>query len=600
MKKLLSVILAVVIMTGTIYAVDFNDIEGHWAKPYINEIKESGIVKGYDGGSFKPDAKVTKSESVLMLYRMISTLGLADTSEEKILTARYEQVMDKNDIAKWEGLREAISYFLEHKIIPEEDLADFMRGSKHVNMTRERLCYYLGRTINEYLKQETGGIIESVFKDTSEINGVFLQYIDLLYKNKVVSGDNRGYFNPKNSITRGEFTKLLVESIKLLKKTDKLESKTIDAFVSTKLDSLNKVVFYDAADKTKSYNEIIDKDVKITVGGKNATYKDLLIDMKVKLTFSNSKLTKVEANDLVYEVVQRSGQVTEIIPDKGFLYYKDGISQKIVFVEIPSGVSVLSGGEASSLSKAKVGEYVFLSYQKEQLVKVEFRNKNERFEGVIKSIDASGKSTVTLLIGENEKTFELAANVAISRDSSKVTLSNLKVDDRVIIETEYGKINKLDAISNTTFVSGKVAKLSKGDNNVLSIQKDDKSIEDFIIPADVKVFIDDKAAGLFDLKIDYAVKIKYDGTTIVSVNATTKAAASAYVGVIVAIHKDLNVVTIETASAKYSINISNSTTVLSSTGGKLGFSSLKEGDNIFAYGILDSSLVKASQVLVLN
>lgn len=600
MKKTLLLVLALCLSLSLIYADGFKDTEGHWALNYIEEIKESGVIQGYPDGSFKPDNKVTKSESVLMLYRTLNSMGLVEKTEEATLANRYKNLMDKNNIAEWEGLREAIAYFLEHNIIPEEDLTDFMRNNKHVNMTRERLSYYLGKTLNEYLKQDTGGIIESVFKDMSDINPVFLQYIDLLYKNKVISGDNHGNFNPKKSITRAELTKLLVESKKLLKSNETLEEKVVEATIATKLDNSNRIIFYDIKDKTKSYNEIIDNKIKVLLNDAAAGYKDLQIDMQVKLTYSNSKLVKIEASDVVYETVVKSGQVTEVIPDKNFLYFRNSETDKLEFAEIANSVNILVEGEKGNLSKELIGKYAFLSYKKDNLFEIEFKSKNERFEGTIASLDVAGKTSISIKIGDNIKNFEFAKDAIINRDFVKASLADLKVEDNVVIETEYGKIVRLDSSANTTFVTGKVAKISKGDSNILTLQKDDGGTEDFIIPSEVKVIIDGVNAGLFDLKIDYNVRLKYDGSNLISIEVKTKASSQVYTGRIVAVHSDVKIIIIEMLNNRSSISVSDDTLILSPQGNKYKFSDLKEGKNIFVYGLKDGLYIKAEKMMVLE
>ncbi len=50
----------------------FNDVTySHWASGYINLAVGSGIIKGYPGGSFKPEANVTYAEASAMLVRVL-------------------------------------------------------------------------------------------------------------------------------------------------------------------------------------------------------------------------------------------------------------------------------------------------------------------------------------------------------------------------------------------------------------------------------------------------------------------------------------------------------------------------------------------------
>ncbi|MBQ9736922.1 MAG: S-layer homology domain-containing protein, partial [Clostridia bacterium] len=74
-KKLLSGILAVVLLFSTVAAATFSDVENDptvaWAKPYITEMSEKGYIKGYEDGTFKPNNPISKTEALILLSRMI-------------------------------------------------------------------------------------------------------------------------------------------------------------------------------------------------------------------------------------------------------------------------------------------------------------------------------------------------------------------------------------------------------------------------------------------------------------------------------------------------------------------------------------------------
>lgn len=48
----------------------FNDIAGHEFEAAILRASSNGIIKGYPDGSFKPDGKVTRAETVTMLNKL--------------------------------------------------------------------------------------------------------------------------------------------------------------------------------------------------------------------------------------------------------------------------------------------------------------------------------------------------------------------------------------------------------------------------------------------------------------------------------------------------------------------------------------------------
>ena len=56
-------------------AVEFNDIAGHWAEAAIRQAVSEGIASGYSGGTFQPDRTVTRAEFAVMLARALKWTG---------------------------------------------------------------------------------------------------------------------------------------------------------------------------------------------------------------------------------------------------------------------------------------------------------------------------------------------------------------------------------------------------------------------------------------------------------------------------------------------------------------------------------------------
>jgi hypothetical protein len=73
---------------GTKTTAHFSDIAGHWAETSIKQAVDAGIVSGYPDGSFRPDRTVTRAEFTVMLMNALSPQGngsmLAFTDTAKI------------------------------------------------------------------------------------------------------------------------------------------------------------------------------------------------------------------------------------------------------------------------------------------------------------------------------------------------------------------------------------------------------------------------------------------------------------------------------------------------------------------------------------
>ncbi len=49
----------------------FSDIEGHWGEAYINMAAEKGLIKGYPDSSFRPDEPITRAEAMTIINRLL-------------------------------------------------------------------------------------------------------------------------------------------------------------------------------------------------------------------------------------------------------------------------------------------------------------------------------------------------------------------------------------------------------------------------------------------------------------------------------------------------------------------------------------------------
>ncbi|MFC7748468.1 S-layer homology domain-containing protein [Paenibacillus thermoaerophilus] len=55
----------------------FADMEGHWAREAVAQLRAAGIVNGYEDGTFRPDQTITRAEAVVMLNGLLAIEPLA-------------------------------------------------------------------------------------------------------------------------------------------------------------------------------------------------------------------------------------------------------------------------------------------------------------------------------------------------------------------------------------------------------------------------------------------------------------------------------------------------------------------------------------------
>lgn len=61
----------------------FRDVNGHWASVSIQWAVEAGVIKGYEDGTFKPNAFVTEAEFITMLFKALPSQPNEEKKIEK-------------------------------------------------------------------------------------------------------------------------------------------------------------------------------------------------------------------------------------------------------------------------------------------------------------------------------------------------------------------------------------------------------------------------------------------------------------------------------------------------------------------------------------
>ncbi|MEK3876544.1 Ig-like domain-containing protein [Paenibacillus sp. FSL M7-0420] len=70
----MATILSRLITSAQTQAAGFSDIAGHWAQAAVEQMSQAGIITGYEDGTFRPDQTLTRAEAVTIVNR---ALGIA-------------------------------------------------------------------------------------------------------------------------------------------------------------------------------------------------------------------------------------------------------------------------------------------------------------------------------------------------------------------------------------------------------------------------------------------------------------------------------------------------------------------------------------------
>lgn len=205
-------------------AASFSDIESSDHKDAILALADANIVGGYTDGTFKPNAVVTRGNVTKFLGKWLVSEG-------------YEIPADYKTVARFTDLPTSApdQELLQYAALVKD--AGVFKGSNNKlmhtnNMSREQMAVVLVRAINtvygvdlvaDYKESEFKSAITDLDKATATENReaiIALEYAGLT---------NVKAFNPKNSLTRGQFASFLNRTITNVATLTVKEAKAVDA-----------------------------------------------------------------------------------------------------------------------------------------------------------------------------------------------------------------------------------------------------------------------------------------------------------------------------------------------------------------------------------
>lgn len=168
----------------------FNDIEGHWAKDYIENLYLKGIIQGYEDGSFRPDVYVNRAELTKMA---LSAAGIEPQDPDGDSSFTFE------DVDGWQ--LEWVYPAWKNDIINGYSDVVFAPGQ---NITRAEALKIALLAFGVEVPDTSN---EWAFEDT--IGHWAISYINQAYLDFIVSGKTETMFYPDDYITRAEAAKII-------------------------------------------------------------------------------------------------------------------------------------------------------------------------------------------------------------------------------------------------------------------------------------------------------------------------------------------------------------------------------------------------------
>jgi len=195
---------------------EYTDTKSHWGSQSIKKAKALGLVKGYEDGTYRPEAPLSALEATVIAVRLAETLGTDET-----VTDTDEATEDEiSTVPEWS--KQSVKKANALKII------NVNRFHSEVQATRAQAAIMLAKA----LKLEPISTEELPFPDVATLTAEEIGYLLALQEAGIIQGSPDGKFNPNSSLTRAEIATMLANIADEVEEEDEEETTTGDTLTA--------------------------------------------------------------------------------------------------------------------------------------------------------------------------------------------------------------------------------------------------------------------------------------------------------------------------------------------------------------------------------
>lgn len=342
---------------GEAHGVKLKDVDKHWARNNVENLKLQGIINGYPDGTFRPEAPVTTAETVVMAVKL---LGLDEQAK-----AQADAQLDFTDAAAIpDWARGYVAVAVEKGLVAGTGQFQPMKKATRMDVT-----VLLVKTLTAEIAVKTNNTSVK-FTDVSSLNQNNQQYIALAVLNDLIKGYDDKSFQPNKPVTRAEMATLFArlqdqtgsstETGRIAGKLLAVDSSAAEITVATSayIPNVNYAVYNDGSTSLRVYELSVAANATIYQDNKPAALADLKADDKVTVLLnSDNAAIYIDAYSVYIEKNKVEGQVKSIdAADRTIRLYQYGIAD--VDYTIAESAHITKDGADVTLDKIIVGDWV--------------------------------------------------------------------------------------------------------------------------------------------------------------------------------------------------------------------------------------------------
>ena len=580
----------------------FKDLEGCWARDYINKLANMGYLTGYSDGTVRPNGQVTTCEALVMLARFYPL----SKDVEALIHQDYGAFITANVDPTLRWAFDELEICLAAGILSEKELKDIRLTAP---ISKETLSVLLVRALQLTKEAAAANPDSLTFTDTADITRDFRGHIVVLVNAGIISGDNNRFL-PRSGVSRAVLSAMLVRALDY--NAAKGRTLSLDGYNGI-LQHSGMVSNVDGAvltlRDTSSLERVfeIPASVELTLNGTAVHISDALRGKHAVVRVRDKNVIGVSVDDRKTWVQGRLVGVSR--ESSGFaLQVRMPDSDTVERYLISASGTVMVDGENRDPAALKENMYITMTVDGRNVTAATAYTGSYNISGTISAL-AYG-APVQLEVSDNEGgrfrfSLDLTNLPTITRGGSGVGVERLSVGDSVTLGIHNCQLDRIDATSNETILDGVIKSIVSDEKAGMTwiIQDDLDGSHSLSVDPAASVYQGSKAILVNEIQVGDTVSVSTNGHSIKEIHLKSTSANNAgkLTGTVLSFDADTKELTVTNTAGRWVyVSLREAGCVLdAATGERITIQKVRTNSNIVAYGsYTDANKFQAASIVV--
>ncbi len=576
-----------------------------WAIDAIESMAESGIILGYDDGTFNPAKTVSKLESLVLISRI---LGFNDEKNAGLVTGGNEFYGAEIEKYNLNYGQDEIAYLLMKGIINADELEEYISElNRNDGLKRYEVAVLLTKALDAVDGLDSVNLEAMEYTDVSDIPANAKKHVAYVSDIGLMQGMEDSRFAPNDTVTRAQAAVVLY-------KLQGMTEYVYDAGIVSSVDQKTRAI------KLQQDSEVISVNASsgtiLRYKGQSIGINDVEVGYDAVVTYKDESVYSIDFTDaMIDEIVYGSFVSCGSSTHKGITvtFYElkesdtDLDTSKKVTYNVDENAIITYNDIACTLTSLKSTNYLKLTVEKGIVTIIEAKPRDAKITGRVNKVILEPAYMLSIEDNTgNVNDYLVSSNVSVQKNNKSVSARDILEGDSVSLTLAYDRISAISATSKTTNKSGIIKEVVISATPRITIAVDGTEVS-YSVTNDASVTVGSVASTFYDLRVGMSVQYTLESDTIILLKTTASSAVTTWEGTVKLVNASYDLLQIEfvdpvTGSVRdESIFVkSNASIVDYATQKDKKLSAIKPGNKVSVTGSMVSGIFEAGTVVIIG